>query len=650
MAAAEQAYETILAREPVNVDALNLLGIIKAQKGELAAAEKLLLAALGQAPSAPLVLLNYGNVLSAQKRHDEAVSQYDRALDAAPGYADAWTNRATSLRALGRTRDALESAERALKITPHIAEAWCLRGEVLFDLGRDEEALQSLDRALALKPVLRAALFMKAQICVKRRRQADALALFDKLVTLGGGSVPAHWLRALAALPTAAVSESEAADASRELSSRIDDLRALGLEQAHHCVGALTLFGLTYQEQNNRSVFAKYGALCADAMARWQSAERNTPSARAKGGARLRLCIVSSHLREHSVWHAITRGLIQHLDRGRFELFLVNLDDAPPDAETAWAKAHCDHYAEGRRGFSAWRDTISASEADIILYPEIGTDPTTFKLASLRLAPVQATTWGHPHTTGLPTIDMFVSAEAFEPPEADEHYSEKLVRLPRFGCCFAPHDVSKVDIDLARLGLAADRPILLSPGTAYKYAPQHDWVLAEIAKRLGRCHIVFFANKDLEDLNAKLWERLAQVFAARGLQFTEHCVVVPWQNRSSYYALLRRGDLMLDTIGFSGFNTAMGALECGLPVVAYEGRFMRGRFASGLMRSIDLHDLVAGDARAYVDLSVSLASDPGRRRRARQQIELARDQLFHDRGIVRSWQDCLLDSLDGQRR
>jgi len=217
MAAAEQAYETILAREPVNVDALNLLGIIKAQKGELAAAEKLLLAALGQAPSAPLVLLNYGNVLSAQKRHGEAVSQYDRALDAAPGYADAWTNRATSLRALGRTRDALESAERALKITPHIAEAWCLRGEVLFDLGRDEEALQSLDRALALKPVLRAALFMKAQICVKRRRQADALALFDKLVTLGGGSVTAHWLRALAALPTAAVSESEAADASREL-------------------------------------------------------------------------------------------------------------------------------------------------------------------------------------------------------------------------------------------------------------------------------------------------------------------------------------------------------------------------------------------------------------------------------------------------
>jgi len=405
-AEAERAYETILAGDPANVDALNLLGIIKAQKGELAAAEALVLAALGRAPSAPLILLNYGNVLSAQKRNLEAIAQYDKALAAAPGYADAWTNRATSLRALGRTREALVSAERALKIASNNAEAWCLRGETLFELGRDAEALHSLDRALALKPLLRAALFMKAQICIKRRRQADALALLDTLITHDPGNVPAHWLRALAALPTTAVSETEAVRASGELSARIDDLRALGLEQAHHGAGALTLFGLTYQEQNNRPLFAKYGALCAEAMARWQAPEQRAAGFGAKGGSRLRLCIVSGHLREHSVWHAITRGLIEHLDRSRFELHVVNLDDAAPDAETAWAKAHCDRFEEGRKGFSAWRDAIADCKADVILYPEIGMDPTTFKLASLRLAPVQATTWGHPHTTGLPTIDI----------------------------------------------------------------------------------------------------------------------------------------------------------------------------------------------------------------------------------------------------
>ena len=61
---AERAYEAVLDAEPTNVDALNLLGVIKGQKGDLAAAERLIGAALRRAPNAPLVILNYGNVLS----------------------------------------------------------------------------------------------------------------------------------------------------------------------------------------------------------------------------------------------------------------------------------------------------------------------------------------------------------------------------------------------------------------------------------------------------------------------------------------------------------------------------------------------------------------------------------------------------------
>jgi predicted O-linked N-acetylglucosamine transferase (SPINDLY family) len=566
----------------------------------------------------------------------------------APGYADAWSNRASALREVGREREALASIERALRITPKAAEAWCMHGQILFDLGRSNQALESFSQALMLRPQLRTALFMKAQICIQKRRHGEALALFDRLLELDPSNVPAHWLRALAALPTTALTEAAGMQASEAFSRRVDALRALGLEEAHQGVGALTLFGFTYQEQNNRALFAKYGALCADATAHWQACQPPAARPKAEAASRVRLCIVSGHLREHSVWHANTRGLVEHLDRTRFELQLVHLDDATPDAETAWAKAHCDRFDEGRRSFAAWRDTIAAGAPDVILYPEIGMDPTAFKLASLRLAPAQVATWGHPHTTGLPTVDVFVSADAFEPADAEEHYTERLVRLPRLGCCFAPHIVADVETDLARLGIEADRPILLSPGTPYKYAPQHDQVLAEIAKRLGRCRIVFFANNDLKDLGDRLWGRLAQAFAAKGLDFADHCAVTSWQNRSAYYGLMRRAHLMLDTIGFSGFNTAMGALECGLPIVAYEGRFMRGRFASGLLRGIGLAELVASDAQSYVDLAVSLAKDAGRRGRAHQHIEAARARLFDDREAVHAFQNCLLDLRNGK--
>jgi predicted O-linked N-acetylglucosamine transferase (SPINDLY family) len=78
-----------------------------------------------------------------------------------------------------------------------------------------------------------------------------------------------------------------------------------------------------------------------------------------------------------------------------------------------------------------------------------------------------------------------------------------------------------------------------------------------------------------------------------GLNFTDYGVFIPWQPRPSFYGLMKRATVFLDTIGFSGFNTAMQAVDCGLPIVTREGRFMRGRLASGILKRIGLHELIA---------------------------------------------------------
>src|SRR5581483_2154726 len=164
---------------------------------------------------------------------------------------------------------------------------------------------------------------------------------------------------------------------------------------------------------------------------------------------------------------------------------------------------------------------------------------------------------------------------------AQDHYTERLVRLPRLGCCFSATELEASPVDLRTLGIEPDRPLLLSPGTPYKYAPQYDWVFPAIAKRLSRCTIAFFkdASAPWSPLHDKLLDRLSAAFAAHGLRFSDHCVVLPWLDKPTYYGLMQKADIMLDTIGFSGFNTAMQAVECGLPIVTREGRFMRGRLA-----------------------------------------------------------------------
>src|SRR5262249_60344859 len=120
-----------------------------------------------------------------------------------------------------------------------------------------------------------------------------------------------------------------------------------------------------------------------------------------------------------------------------------------------------------------WARRLVGRQPDVVVYPEIGMDLNTIYLASQRLAPLQAAMWGHPHTTGLPTIDWFISGAAFEPADAQEHYTERLVCLPRLGCCFAPSGVEAAAVGLEALGIGPEAPPPLSPRSPSKYPPPH---------------------------------------------------------------------------------------------------------------------------------------------------------------------------------
>ena len=83
----------------------------------------------------------------------------------------------------------------------------------------------------------------------------------------------------------------------------------------------------------------------------------------------------------------------------------------------------------------------------------------------------------------------------------------------------------------------------------------------------------------------------------------------------------------------------MHALECAVPIVACEGRFLRGRLASGPLRRLGLDELVAPSAEAYVELAAELAADPGRRQALRRRIESSRERLFRDAAPLDALED-----------
>jgi predicted O-linked N-acetylglucosamine transferase (SPINDLY family) len=429
----------------------------------------------------------------------------------------------------------------------------------------------------------------------------------------------------------------------RELNSYFD----AQISGGHDAVGVSTPFYLAYQPTNNRGLLSAYGKLCAKIMRRWQDQQLPWPRPRGAGELPVRVGIVSAYVRHHSVWNAIVKGWIAHLDRKSIELHLFHLG-VEEDSETQWAKANVKSFAPGKRGLREWAEIISGKAIQVLIYPEIGMDSMTLKLASLRLAPVQAAAWGHPETTGLPTMDYYLSAEAFEPPERNANYVEKLIALPNLGCCYSPPPVAAAEPDFARLGLAVDSPILICPGAPFKYAPRDDFIFVEIARRLGKCRLVFFTWQ-VRALSEMLQRRLEARFSAANLKFADYGVFIPWQPTAQFYGLLKRADVFLDTLGFSGFNTAMQAVECSLPIVTRDGEFMRGRLASGILKRMGMHELIAPNTEDYIRLAVRLAKDAGYRWQVRQQIEAVRGILYEDVSSVRALEHTLLSMAAEQR-
>jgi predicted O-linked N-acetylglucosamine transferase (SPINDLY family) len=652
LAEADAAYRDVLAIDPANSDALHFLGVIAQQQGALDSAAAWMSQAIAANPANVHAHHNLGKLFEAQGRSAEAIACFERVTELAPGRADAHFSLANAYLAKPDLERAVASYRRVLELKQEHTEAHFNLGIAVRSLGRLDEAESCFRKAIELRPELAEAHYCLGHVLADADRVDEAVPCFRQALALRPDYAEARWSLAMGGLPAVYAGPEEPTRARDEFSAELGALERWfdGGRPVEGYGGACTdlPFRLAYQEEDNRELLARYGRLCARLMAQWRAREGLPDPAPRPDSGPIRVGIVSRYFHSHSVWNAIVKGWFQEIDRERFQLLAFCLGTAQ-DSETTFAKSHAAHFEAGNLDLGQWVRAILAQQPDVLIYPEVGMDPLTARLASLRLARVQVATWGHPETTGMPTIDYYLSGRDLEPPGAQRHYTERLVELPNVGCCFEPWRAEPEAPDLGRWGIEPDAPLLLCPGTPFKYAPQHDHVYVEIARRLGRGRLLFFGHS-VAALSEKLSRRLAAAFAAGGLDFDRFVSFIPWQSRPAFYGLLRRADVFLDTIGFSGFNTAAQAIECGLPIVTREGRYLRGRLASGILKRIGAGDLVAPSEEDYVRQAVQLVQDRSYRERVRGRIAEGRHLLFHDAAPIRALERFLLEAAAAPQR
>jgi protein O-GlcNAc transferase len=607
---------------------------------------------------------------------DEAVTFFEAATRAEPGNPDGWANLAVALNSTGEHERSLECAGKAVAMKPSSSAALASLAAVQFEKGEVETAIATYREAVALPDTSTQTHCAMANALMASGLTDEAIEHLRQAIEIDGNYAMARWKLAMAQIRPIYQDETEIEKSRIAFSNSLNDLRtwfqAVRRTEAYSAVASNQPFFVAYQPYNNKDLLSQYGKLCVEWMASLPSDGAAAKSKRGgasasplEAGRKMRIGIASAHIRDSSVWNAITKGWIRHVDKTRFEIYLFHLGTMS-DEETLRAREDVDHFEDRPRNLQNWIRAISEANLDVLIYPEIGMHPLTTQLASLRLAPVQAATWGHPETTGLPTMDLYLSADGLEPAEAQANYSERLVRLPHLGVCSDPLTPSIETPDLRSLGLPSDEPLLLCPGTPFKYSPLHDKVWARIAKGLptgtagglwsritkrepaGGGRLVFFhsASRSMDRL---LEQRLRRAFDSERVDFDARVCIIRNLPRALFFGLLQHSALMLDTLVFSGYNTALQAIECGLPVLAREGDFMRGRLASGILRRMGLPELVATTDEAFIEMAIRLAGDSSKRRDLRLEIESRRHILFADIEPVRALERCLTEAIAESR-
>jgi len=594
----------------------------------------------------------------------EAADWFEAATRTAPDNGEGWAHLAVALNAIGRSERARESADKALTLNPQSSIALGALGKAQFDLGSVTESIESYRRVVSVARPSAQMLAAYGSALLSGGLHDEAIAQFERAVELDG-HLNFRWTMAIACLKPIYLSESQVEGSRSAFAKALEEVEAWyrsseDVKEPFRAVGINQPFYIAYHPFGNRELLSRYGALCTSWMTTLPSDIYDAGGNFRTGGAdrargKLRIGIVSAHIHQHSVWNAITRGWVYNIDRTKFELHIFKLDGRS-DQETEKARGAVDHFQYQPKSLREWISAIRSQDLDVLIYPEIGMHPLTLQLACLRLAPVQAASWGHPETTGLPTMDLYISADAFEPVNASENYVEELVRLPNLGVYVEPLAPAISNPGLGSLKLPGNEPLLLCPGAPFKYSPLYDDVWVNIARHLRKRflrrssggRLVFFrSGNDMVD--RMLESRLRGAFERADVEFDEHVSIIPKLERSRFFGLMRQSALMLDTLGFSGFNTALQAIECDLPVLAFEGEFMRGRLASAIMRRLDLPELVATTTEDFVQKALDLAGDAGRRKTIRTKIIARRHVLFHDTAPIVALERSLTDAVARSR-
>ncbi|MBR1421652.1 MAG: hypothetical protein IJ575_11450 [Selenomonadaceae bacterium] len=341
--------------------------------------------------------------------------------------------------------------------------------------------------------------------------------------------------------------------------------------------------------------------------------------------SKLRIGIISSDLREHAVSNFVRPFL--NLDSKKFlvQVFSTGrIDSVTKILQKSKVKWHDLFDRDSTEIF----DLIRREKIDILIDLAGHSQGNRLEIFAYRAAPIQICAIGYTATTGLKSMDYFLTDEICGE-SAEDHFTEKLLKLKNCHLCYSPLKIFPETKKSPRN--------FISFGSFNNIAKLTDEILtawSQILSRIQNSKLIIKAKIcSIQSGREILIERLNRLKLP-----IDRIELRPFSQ--NYLEDYRDVDISLDTFPYQGGLTTIESLVMDTPVITIRGNSHGSRFGASILTNANLSELIAENLDEYVEKAIDLAKNPDRIKDYRKII--FNSPLTDSKQYTRDLEKCLL--------
>jgi predicted O-linked N-acetylglucosamine transferase (SPINDLY family) len=492
----------------------------------------------------------------------------------------------------GKLDQAVAAFRAAVRIDPNRPEFYANLGASLIELGQLDEAATVFRVGIRLTAAASSPLagMLNANLCnalFRSRRWDDAVAAGLEAVRLSPGEEGSH---ANLAICLRQIGDLAGATQEYRAAAAIDPTS----RRTFSALAYLATFDPGLDAAGVLAVSQEWSDRFELPLLDRHKPHENTPEL----DRPLRIGYVSPNFHLHACAH-FQLTLLEHHDHRQFEIHCFSTGfkrDTITDRHRQCADAWHEIRAQSNEQAA---ELIRQSKIDILIDLNMHLADARLGIFCLKPAPIQATWCAYPGTTGLRSIDYRISDGIIDPPGADEHSSEKTIRLPNFWMCYS---------SLSRATRQAKPRDFISFGsfnTGVKLSESTLRLWARLLHRVPGSKLALIVSSSRE---ASVIHR---IFAEEGVP-PDRIGLAREGSREQYLWLYDELDIALDTLPYNGITTTADALWMGVPVLTLVGSRAQGRSAASLLTVAGFPELIARSEDEFIKIAAALANDRNR--------------------------------------